>query len=69
MAVPKRKTSRSKRDKRRANWKAKTATLSECPQCHKEKLAHHVCLECGYYDGSLVIKEKKSQKDKKSKSG
>ena len=55
MAVPKRKTSKSKRDKRRANWKAKKPTLSECPQCHQMKLPHHVCPECGYYDGEQII--------------
>ena len=36
MAVPKRKTSKSKRDMRRASAQVlKKATVTECPQCHK----------------------------------
>lgn len=58
MAVPKRKTSKSRRDKRRANWKATEPTLSLCPQCHQPKLPHRVCLACGYYDGRQVVKVK-----------
>ena len=32
MAVPKRKTSKARRDKRRANWKLTVPTLVECTQ-------------------------------------
>lgn len=49
MAVPKRKTSKSRRDKRRANWKISAPNLVECPQCHETKLPHRVCPECGFY--------------------
>lgn len=56
VAVPKRKSSRSRRDKRRANWKATAPTLVECPQCHELKRPHHVCPFCGTYDGKEVIK-------------
>ncbi len=55
MAVPKRKTSKARRDKRRANWRATEPTLSNCPQCHQSKLPHHICPNCGYYDGKKVI--------------
>ncbi len=54
MAVPKRKTSRSKKRSRMANWKAKEPTVSECPHCHQPKLPHHICPECGYYNGREV---------------
>jgi len=55
MAVPKRKMSKSRRDKRRANWKLTAPHLVPCPQCHQPKLPHHVCPNCGYYDGREVI--------------
>ena len=55
MAVPKRKVSKSRRDKRRTHQKTAVPTLSVCPQCKETKLAHHVCHHCGYYKGRTVI--------------
>ncbi|MGI5850610.1 MAG: 50S ribosomal protein L32 [Clostridiales bacterium] len=55
MAVPKRKTSKARRDKRRANWKASMPGLTECPQCGAVKLSHRVCKECGFYNKKQVI--------------
>ncbi|MDR1778797.1 MAG: 50S ribosomal protein L32 [Clostridiales Family XIII bacterium] len=56
MAVPKRKTSKAKRDSRRAQNMRKLAPgLSVCPQCHSKKLPHRVCPVCNYYDGKKVI--------------
>ena len=47
MAVPKRKTSKARRDKRKsANMKMKAPGLSICPQCHEPKLPHRVCPNC-----------------------
>ena len=43
MPSPKSKHSKSRRDKRRANWKLTVPGLVECPQCHAMKLPHHVC--------------------------
>lgn len=57
MAVPKRKQSKSRTDKRFANYKASAATLVECPHCHELKVAHRVCLNCGWYDGKEVVAE------------
>jgi large subunit ribosomal protein L32 len=54
MAVPKRRTSKARKNSRRANWKLSAPTLSACPQCHEPKLAHRVCGNCGYYNGKLV---------------
>jgi large subunit ribosomal protein L32 len=62
MAVPKRKTSKARRDQRRANWKIEAPALVECPQCHAKKLAHRVCRSCGYYDGREVIAMDKDDK-------
>lgn len=55
MAVPKRKTSKSRKRKRRTHWKLKNPNLVECPQCHELKLSHRVCPSCGYYKGREVI--------------
>jgi large subunit ribosomal protein L32 len=55
MAVPKKKMSRSRRDKRRANWKLTAPTLVACSQCRKPRMPHHMCPACGYYDGREVV--------------
>ncbi|HHZ20695.1 MAG TPA: 50S ribosomal protein L32 [Firmicutes bacterium] len=57
MANPKTKTSRARRDMRRANLKLDAVTLNSCPQCHEPKLPHHVCGNCGYYKGNPVIEK------------
>ncbi|MCI5837165.1 MAG: 50S ribosomal protein L32 [Veillonellaceae bacterium] len=55
MAVPKRKMSKSRRDRRRANWKLTAPGLVECPQCHNMIMPHRVCSYCGSYKGKTVI--------------
>lgn len=56
MAVPKRKISKSRRDKRRAaNFKLSKPNLATCPQCHEPKLPHRACRSCGYYKNKEVI--------------
>ena len=54
MAVPKRKTSKSRRDKRRATHALEAPRVNTCPQCHSPKLAHRVCPTCGTYKGREV---------------
>ena len=57
MAVPKRKHSKARRDKRRSNvWKIAAPAIIKCPQCGEFKLPHRVCKTCGYYKGREVIK-------------
>ncbi|MDR3569185.1 MAG: 50S ribosomal protein L32 [Syntrophobacteraceae bacterium] len=58
MGVPKRKTSKARRDKRRAHHALATPALSRCGQCNEVGLAHHVCPSCGYYKGRLVLELK-----------
>ena len=56
MAVPKRKTSKARRDKRRsAVWKLEAPALAKCPNCGEYKLAHRACKNCGVYNGREVI--------------
>ncbi len=55
MAVPKRKKSKSKRDKRRTHQKIAGPNLTSCPQCGDARLPHHACPSCGTYKGRTVI--------------
>jgi large subunit ribosomal protein L32 len=55
MAVPKKRTSRTRRDKRRATHKVSAPRLNECPRCHSPRLPHRVCPVCGTYAGREVI--------------
>ena len=61
MAVPKGKVSKARRNSRRsASWKLSLPGIVKCPRCKKMKLAHHVCKNCGYYDGQEIIKQEES---------
>jgi large subunit ribosomal protein L32 len=60
MAVPKRKKSKSKRDKRRTHQKVVAPNLSICPQCGEARLPHHACPSCGTYKGRVVTKTEES---------
>lgn len=55
MAVPKRRTSKSKKLKRRTHQKLTLPNLSECSNCGEMRKNHHVCPSCGHYDGKEVI--------------
>ena len=58
MAVPKRKHSKARRDKRRSNvWKICAPALMKCPQCGEFKTPHRVCGNCGFYKGREVVKK------------
>ncbi|WP_026487222.1 50S ribosomal protein L32 [Caldanaerobius polysaccharolyticus] len=58
-AVPKRRISKSRRDKRRTHYKLEAPKFVECPHCHELMIPHRVCKSCGYYDGRSVIAEAK----------
>lgn len=55
MPVPKRKTSKSKRDKRRTHQKIDGPNLTTCPECGEAVLPHHACPSCGVYKGRAAI--------------
>jgi large subunit ribosomal protein L32 len=54
MAVPKRKTSKSRRDKRRATHAITAAKVNVCATCGQPKRPHHLCPTCGTYKGREV---------------
>jgi len=55
MAVPKRRTSKSRRDQRRSHDAIGVPARSKCPQCGEPKLPHRVCRNCGTYRGREVV--------------
>jgi len=57
VAVPKRKHSKTRQAKRRANWKLSSPNLTNCPQCHELKLSHRVCPSCGFYKDKVVVNQ------------
>ena len=56
MAVPKRKTSTARRDKRRSPWHMEVPAMSTCEHCGSVKRPHRVCPVCGYYNGVEVVR-------------
>ena len=56
MAIgPKGKISKSRRDKRRANWKMDVPNLVKCSKCEELMMPHRVCRSCGYYNKKEII--------------
>jgi large subunit ribosomal protein L32 len=62
-ALPKRKISKGRRDRRRSHQALKRANLVACPQCHELRLPHHVCPSCGSYKGVEVVAVKAPKKE------
>lgn len=69
MAVPKKKTNKSKRNKRRSHHARARLQLGKCPRCSELVPAHMTCLNCGTYRGREVIDvlKKLNKKEKKEK--
>jgi len=54
MAVPKKKTSKSRRDKRRATHRIEAPRVNTCPQCGRPKQPHRMCPNCKTYAGREI---------------
>jgi len=61
MGVPKRKTSRSRRNNRRSHDGLDTPAVSVCPKCKETKLPHRICPACGTYKGRVVLEEQEEE--------
>ena len=60
MAVPKKKVSKARRDKRRSNvWKLDAPAMVKC-KCGEYNLPHRVCSKCGNYKGETVVETKEA---------
>ena len=59
MAVPKRKTSKSRRDKRRSHHKISSVNIIEDKKSGEFRLSHHIDLKTGLYNGKQILDPKK----------
>jgi len=67
MPVPKRKTSKSRRNKRVAsNMHITPKIVATCPTCQAPGAPHQVCKECGHYKGVKVVETKSDRMYKRA---
>jgi len=59
MAVPKRKTSKSRRNKRRSHHKISSMNIIEDKKSGEYRLSHHIDLKTGIYNGKQILEPKK----------
>ena len=59
MAVPKRKTSKSRRNKRRSHHRIKDPNVIEDKKTGEFRLSHHIDLKTGFYNGKQILEPKK----------
>ena len=55
MAVPKRKTTKSKKGMRRSHHGIKSSNIVEDKKTGEYKLSHHIDLKTGYYKGKKIL--------------
>tara|TARA_B100002051_G_scaffold243122_1_gene248782 strand:+ start:1413 stop:1586 length:174 start_codon:yes stop_codon:yes gene_type:complete len=55
MAVPKRKTSTSRKKMRRSHQKLSSVNVVEDKKSGEYKLSHHVDLKSGFYNGKKIL--------------
>ena len=55
MAVPKRKTTKSRRNKRRSHHRITNVNVIEDKKSGEYRLSHHVDLKTGLYNGKKVL--------------
>ena len=61
MAVPKRKTSPSKRNMRRSHDSIKDLNIIEDKESGEPRLSHRIDISTGIYNGKQILKQKKSK--------
>lgn len=59
MAVPYRRTSKTRKRMRRTHFKLTPTGIIACPHCGEMIRPHTVCRACGFYDGKQVLEVKK----------
>ena len=62
MAVPRNRQSKGRTGRRNAHSGRVKINMLECKNCQKPRLAHHMCLSCGMYDGRSVLSENSAEK-------
>ena len=61
MAVPKRKTSPSKRNMRRSHDSLKDINIIEDKNSGEPRMSHRIDLSTGMYNGKQILKQKKTK--------
>ena len=61
MAVPFRRTSKTKKRMRRTHLKKEVGAITACPKCGAAIRPHRACTKCGNYKNSSVL-DKKEEK-------
>ncbi|MGD6816289.1 50S ribosomal protein L32 [Metabacillus sp. 84] len=57
MAVPFRRTSKTRKRLRRTHFKLQVPGMVTCPNCGEMKMSHRVCKACGSYKGKEVVEK------------
>ncbi len=57
---PKNKSSKGRRDQRRANWKMSKVSLAKCSTCGELVMPHMVCKNCGSYNKRTIISQEEA---------
>ena len=55
MAVPKRKTTKSKRNQSRSHHRVNKINIVEDKKSGEYKLSHHIDLKSGFYNGKKIL--------------
>ncbi len=61
MAVPFRKTSKTRKRMRRTHYKISANEMTKCPNCGETIRPHRVCTNCGTYKGKEVMKKEEAK--------
>lgn len=63
MAVPKRRTSKSRKGTRRSHHRVTPVQIQYCARCNEAVMPHRVCSHCGYYQGrdAIPVEEKQGK--------
>lgn len=58
---------RSHTANRRSHHAVKTPDLAVCKNCGSQHRPHHMCLECGFYKGKIVLDLAAKKKDREAR--
>lgn len=60
MAVPRNRSSNSKKNSRRAHHHKVALNFKSCPNCTKLTVPHRVCQSCGFYKNKPVLAQEEA---------
>ncbi len=66
MPNPKFRHSKARNRRDRAEWRKRidhATNIINCENCGEPNLPHHVCADCGFYNGKQVVEIKAKKKD------